>query len=54
MMIELILATALSCSESQDLIDNVQKARVDYKDSLIEIIKTHTEPECYERSEINS
>ena len=31
-MIDLILATALTCSESQDLILDVQKAKTEYKD----------------------
>ena len=54
MMIDLILATALTCSESQDLILDVQKAQVEYKEDIIKTIKTNTEPECYEGSERNS
>ncbi len=53
-MIELILATAITCSEAQDLIVSVQKSRVEFKDDLIEVIKTNTAPECYEGSELNS
>ena len=52
-MIELILATALTCSEAQDLIVSVQKSRVEFKDDLIETIKVNTEPGCYEGSEHN-
>ena len=53
-MIELILATALTCSESQDLILDVQKAKTEYKEDIIETIKTNTQPGCYEGSERNS
>ena len=53
-MIELILATALTCSQAQDLIVNVKKSRVEFKDDLIETIKLNTAPECYEGSELNS
>ena len=68
MMIELLLATALTCSESQDLILDVKKAQTEYKEDsinqyqtleaykvdLIETIKTNTEPGCYEGAELNS
>ena len=53
-MIDLILATALTCSESQDLILDVQKAKTEYKEDIIKTIKTNTEPGCYEGSELNS
>ena len=53
-MIELILATALTCSEAQDLILDVQKAKTEYKEDIIKNIKLNTEPECYEGSERNS
>ena len=53
-MIDLILATALTCSESQDLILDVQKAKTEYKEDIIKTIKLNTEPECYEGSERNS
>ena len=54
MMIDLILSTALTCSESQDLILDVQKAKTEYKEDIIKTIKLNTEPECYEGSERNS
>ena len=54
MMIELLLATALTCSEAQDLISDVQKAQTQYKEDIIQTIKLNTEPECYEGSERNS
>jgi len=50
-MIELLLATALSCSDAQDLIDDVQKAQTEYKEDIIKTIKTNTEEGCYEGSE---
>ena len=53
-MIELLLATALSCEGSQELIDKIQSNNEDYKEELIEVIKLNTEPGCYEGSERNS
>ena len=53
-MIELILATALTCSESQYLIVDLQKAKTEYKEDIIKTIKINTEPGCYEGSERNS
>ena len=54
-MIETLLAfELLTCDSSQELIDRVHKSRVDNKEELIEVIKTNTEPTCYERPERNS
>ena len=55
-MIELLLATALSCEGSQKVIENIMKSgdSVLYKHELIEVIKKNTEPGCYEGSERNS
>ena len=53
-MIEILLATALTCSESQDLISNVTKAQIEHKEDIIKTIKINTEPGCYEGSEHNS
>ena len=50
-MIELLLATALSCAEAEDLISNIQKSQVVEKGDLIEVVKVNTEPKCYEGSE---
>ena len=50
-MIELLLATALTCSEAQDLIDKVSVSQGVDRDSVIEVIKDNTEPGCYEGSE---
>tara|TARA_R100000329_G_C7528572_1_gene186465 strand:- start:204 stop:365 length:162 start_codon:yes stop_codon:yes gene_type:complete len=50
-MIELLLATALTCSEAQELIDKVNVSQGVDRDSIIEVIKTNTEVECYEGSE---
>ena len=55
-MIDLILATALSCSESKEVVQKIMESgqtTVD-KHELIEVIKTNTEAECYEGSEHNS
>ena len=54
MMIELLLATVLSCTEAQDLIVDVNKSRIEFKEDIIKTIKTNTEPGCYEGSEYNS
>ena len=56
MMIELLLATALSCSESREVVENIMKSNestID-KHELIEVIKVNTKPGCYEGSELNS
>ena len=55
-MLAFLLATVapLSCLDSQELIDNINKARVSNKEELIEVIKLNTDPKCYERSELNS
>ena len=53
-MIELLLATALTCSEAQELIDKVSVSPGVDRDAIIEVIKTNTEPGCYEGSEHNS
>ena len=52
-MIEIILATALSCSESQELVQKIMKSgeTIVDKHELIEVIKTNTEEGCYEGSE---
>ncbi len=56
MMIELLLATALTCHESQEVIDSLRQYQTlsEYREELIEVIKTNTKPECYEGSELNS
>ena len=53
-MIEFLLATTLTCSEAQELIDKVSVSQGVDRDSIIEVIKTNTEPGCYEGSEHNS
>tara|TARA_R100000008_G_scaffold52686_1_gene31907 strand:- start:940 stop:1110 length:171 start_codon:yes stop_codon:yes gene_type:complete len=47
-MIELLIATALTCSEAQELIEKVSVSQGIDRDSVIEVIKATTEPECYE------
>ena len=55
-MIDLILDTALSCSESKELVENIMESGESTLDKheLIEVIKTNTETGCYEGSEHNS
>ena len=56
MMMELLLATVLACSDSQALIENVMNSKqtIIEKNDLIEVIKVNTEVGCYEGSESNS
>ena len=56
MMIELLLATALNCHESQEVVDSLRQYQTlsEYREELIEVIKTNTEPGCYEGSKRNS
>ena len=55
-MIEILLATALDCEGSQELIEKIMKSQQStlHKHELIEVIKTNTELGCYEGSELNS
>ena len=50
-MIEFVLAASLTCTDADSLISKIQKSQVIEKSDLIEVIKTNTEPECYEGSE---
>ena len=55
-MVEFLLATALDCEGSQELIEKIMKSQestID-KHELIEVIKLNTELGCYEGSEHNS
>ena len=54
-MIEILLAySLLTCESSQEIVDDIIKARPVHKEELIEVIKVNTEPTCYERAEHNS
>ena len=55
-MIELLLATALDGEGSQEVVEKIMKSQqsTTHKHELIEVIKTNTEPGCYEGSEHNS
>ena len=55
-MIGFLLATALDCEGSQELVGKIMKSQQSTIDKyeLIEVIKTNTEPGCYEGSEHNS
>ena len=53
-MLELVVATTLmSCNEAQDLIDNVNKTRVEHKQELIEVIKSNSKSQCFSGGELN-
>ena len=56
MMMELLLATVLACSDSEGLIENVMNSKQTTveKHEIIEMIKTNTEVGCYEGSEHDS
>ena len=47
-MIEFLLGSSLlTCESSQEIVDDIIKARPAHKEELIEVIKENTEPECY-------
>ena len=53
-MIPLLLATALSCGDAEDLISNVLEQRGlndENKSDLIEVIKTNTENGCWDAND---
>ena len=52
-MLELVVATLMSCNEAQDLIDNVNKTRDEHKQELIEVIKSNSESQCFSGGEQN-
>ena len=45
-MIPFLLAIALSCEESQQIIDGITDSRVVDKTELIQVVKTHSEKGC--------
>ena len=55
-MFELLLVATLDCEGSQELVEKIMKSQqlTNSKHELVEVIKTNTEPECYEGSEHNS
>ena len=55
-MFELLLVATLDCEGSQELVEKIMKSQVPTieKHELIEVIKTNTQPGCYEGSESNS
>ena len=52
-MVELILATIISCSESKKIVQNIMESKetVLQKHELIETIRTNTESGCYEEND---
>ncbi len=55
-MIDFLLAAALSCGESKELVQNIMESgqTIVDKHELIEVIKTNTKEGCYEGSESNT
>ena len=45
------VSSLLDCESSQQIIEKLQRSRVQYQEELIEVIKENTEPQCYERQE---
>ena len=45
------VSSLLDCEGSKQIIENLQRSRVQYQEELIEVIKENTEPQCYERQE---
>ena len=52
-MLELVVATLMSCGEAQALIDTVNKSRVEYKQELVEVIKSNSKSQCFSGGELN-
>ena len=50
-MIPILLATALSCEDAQDIIDNINKSRVSDKEELVEVIKINSKQECWDAND---
>ena len=53
-MIPFLLATALSCSESQELVENLRKnprQSSEMKVELVEVIKTNTVGGCWDAND---
>ena len=53
-MIPFLLASALSCSDAQDLIDSANKARdldTVSKEELVEVIKNNSPKECWDAND---
>jgi len=50
-MVPFLLATALSCAESQKIIDNINGSRAEDKVELVQVIKTNTEKGCWDAND---
>ena len=53
-MIELLLASLLTCTEAEELIEDLNNNRMENKEELIQVIKENSTSGCYEGSERNS
>ena len=52
-MIELILASLITCEGAYELIENVNKSQVEYRQEIIEVIKSNSKPHCFDGGELN-
>jgi len=43
----------MNCRDAEDLINNVNASRVEYKQEVIEVIKSNSEPQCFTGGEPN-
>ena len=50
-MIPILLATALSCEDARDIIDNINKSRVPDKSELVEVIMINSKKECWDAND---
>ena len=52
-MLPFLLASVLSCSEAQSLIENANKSDLPQEDKvgLVEVIKTNTEAGCWDAND---
>ena len=52
-MIELLVASLLTCESGQEIIDNLNRSNPLHKEELIEVIKENSEPQCFNGGELN-
>ena len=52
-MIELLVASLLTCESGQEIIDNLNKSRPLHREELIEVIKENSEPHCFDGGELD-
>ena len=52
-MIPFLLATELTCSQAQGLVDTLNESKMKEKSELIEVVKKSTESGCYEEGKVS-